>query len=181
MGEILVTRRQFADKVGCSAATITNLVHDGVLPNRPDKKLPLAAALDAFNKYARTKSKGRSQKLRQVSPVNEKQIMKAAEAASGDGEGNVNLALTKAKLAEKTYQARLKELDYKSRTGALLDRDEVEAEAAALAEKVKAKLLAIPPRISSMCEGRIARDIEEIITDAINDALRDLQSLKRGD
>jgi hypothetical protein len=38
--------------------------------------------------------------------------------------------------------------------------------------------MAIPPRVSSMCEGRIARDIEEIISDAINDALKDLQKVE---
>ena len=33
-------------------------------------------------------------------------------------------------------------------------------------------------RVSSMCEGRIARDIEEIISDAINDALKGLQKIR---
>jgi len=94
---------------------------------------------------------------------------------------NINTALNKAKLAEKTYQARLRELDYKVRNGELIEKDAVVKEAQWLAEQVKSKLLAVPPRISSMCEGRIARDIEEIITDAINDALKELQKIKFGE
>lgn len=84
----------------------------------------------------------------------------------------------KAKLAEKVYQAKLRELEFKKQSGVLLEKEDVIAEAQWLAEQVKSKLLAIPPRISSMCEGRIARDIEEIITDAINNALKELQKCK---
>jgi hypothetical protein len=104
-------------------------------------------------------------------PINDK-AARAKEAVS------INAAMNKAKLAEKTYQARLRELDYKTKSGELLEKSEVEAEAQWLAEQVKAKLMAIPPRISSMCEGRIAREIEEIITDAINNALKELQKCK---
>ena len=91
---------------------------------------------------------------------------------------SINAAMNKAKLAEKTYQARLRELDYKTKSGELLEKAAVVAEAQWLAEQVKSKLMAIPPRISSMCEGRIAREIEEIITDAINNALKELQKCK---
>ena len=104
-------------------------------------------------------------------PINDK-AARAKEAVS------INAALNKAKLAEKTFQARLKELDFKEKSGELLEKSAVEAEAQWLAEQVKSKLMAIPPRISSMCEGRIAREIEEIITDAINNALKELQKCK---
>ena len=104
-------------------------------------------------------------------PINDK-ASRAKEAVT------INAAINKAKLADKTYQARLRELDYKTKSGELLEKSAVEAEAQWLAEQVKAKLMAIPPRISSMCEGRIAREIEEIITDAINNALKELQKCK---
>lgn len=87
----------------------------------------------------------------------------------------INTSMNKAKLVEKTYQAKLRELEFKLKSGELLEKTKVEAEASWLAEQVKAKLNAIPPRISAMCEGRIAREIEEIITDAINSALAELQ------
>ncbi|MGN0885790.1 MAG: hypothetical protein ACI4RT_02205 [Candidatus Spyradenecus sp.] len=91
---------------------------------------------------------------------------------------NVNAAMSKARLADTTYKARIRELEYKFRAGELLEKTAVEQEAQWLAEQVKSKLLAIPPRISSMCEGRIAREIEEIFTDAINGALAELQKCK---
>ena len=87
-------------------------------------------------------------------------------------------AMNKAKLAEKTYQAKLKEIEYRFKSGELLEKSAVEVEARNLAEKVKAALLAIPPRVSAMCEGRLARDIEDILLTAINDALKDLQRLE---
>ena len=91
---------------------------------------------------------------------------------------NINSALNKAKLADKTYQARMRELEYKLRAGELVEKSEVSKEAQWLATQVKAKLMAIPPRISTLCEGRLSRDIEEIITDSLNDALKELQKCK---
>lgn len=91
---------------------------------------------------------------------------------------NINSALNKAKLAEKTYQARMRELEYKLKVGELVEKSEVANEAEWLATQIKSKLMAIPPRISTLCEGRLSRDIEEIIADALNDALKELQKCK---
>lgn len=180
--DIVITQAEFSRRIGVTKKTVSEYVKTGIVPLNSDEKIPFQAGIRAYNKHVRDlRRRGVSGK--RLEPVNEKQLLRmyANENAGTDAAPeNVNVALTKAKLAEKTYQARLKELDYKARTGALLDRDEVEAEAAALAEKVRAKLLAVPPRISSLCEGRIARDIEEIISDGINDALKDLQKLKGG-
>lgn len=90
----------------------------------------------------------------------------------------VNTAMNKVKLAKEARQAEKIDIEVKRLKGELLEKSEVEAEAQWLAEQVKSKLMAIPPRISSMCEGRIAREIEEIITDAINNALKELQKCK---
>lgn len=91
---------------------------------------------------------------------------------------NINSALNKAKLAEKTYQARLRELEYKLKSGELVEKTTVATEAEWLATQIKSKLMAIPPRISTLCEGRLSRDIEEILTDALNDAMKELQKCK---
>lgn len=166
MEGLSVSVLEFSKRVGVSHTWIGKLVKKGVLKKDDSGLLPVAENLELYKKYA----DGIDENRRKSLPVDEKRVLD-----SGD---SVTLALNKAKLAEKTYQARLKELDYKVRTGELLEREKVDEEAAWLAEKVKSKLMAIPPRVSSMCEGRIARDIEEIISDAINDALNDLQKLR---
>lgn len=83
-----------------------------------------------------------------------------------------------AKAIETVYKAKLRQLEFQTKTEQLLDKAEVAKEAQWLAEQVKSKLMAIPPRISTLCEGRVSREIEEIISDAINDALRELQKCK---
>lgn len=84
----------------------------------------------------------------------------------------------RAKAVETVFKAKLRQLEYQTKSGELLDKVEVAKEAQWLAEQVKSKLMAIPPRISTLCEGRVSREIEEIITDALNDALRELQKCK---
>lgn len=91
---------------------------------------------------------------------------------------NVNSKINKTKLANLVIKTKKEELEYKEKVGELIKKDEVAKEAQWLAEQVKAKLMAIPPRISTLCEGRVSREIEEIISDALNDALRELQKCK---
>ena len=49
------------------------------------------------------------------------------------------------------------------------------ADAQATAALVRERLMSIPVRVSGLCEGRTARDIEEILEDAINDVLKSFQ------
>lgn len=54
MTDELVTRYKFAQLVGCSRQHISNLVQKGVLPDLPNKKIPLQSGMEAF-KYSSTK------------------------------------------------------------------------------------------------------------------------------
>lgn len=148
-----ISARGFAKQIGKSHVWVLKLVKEGVIPRNEDGTIPLKAGLEAY--------------------------MKTQEGKGGDtdveGAVNVNAAFNKVKLAKETYSARLKELDYKARKGELLERDQVCAEAAKLAENLRGKLFAIPVRVSGLCEGRTSREIEEIIENAINEALKELQ------
>lgn len=166
MEGLSVSANEFAKRVNVSHTQIGKLIKKGILQKDEGGLLPLGESLQKYKNYVDAMDANK----RKSPPVDDDRAMDAGDS--------VTLAFNKAKLAEKTYQARLKELDYKVRTGELLEREKVDAEAAWLAEQIRSKLNAIPPRVSSMCEGRIARDIEEIISDAINDALKDLQNLK---
>lgn len=167
MDDVNVSVRGFAREVGISHVRVLKLLKEGRLPRNEDGTIPLRAGIEAYKKIAEKKSS----KAKRVVPGG---VPDPSESV------NINVALNKAKLAEKTYTARLKELEYKIKTGEILLKADVEADARMLAERVKTRLLAVPSRISAMCEGRIARDIEEIMADAINDAMRDLQKLRNG-
>ena len=198
-----VSISEFAREIGTSRTMVQKLLKVGTLPQYKDGTIPLEAGLIAYEEYKKApKSKGGRPPKSAQSPKQEREeqpqrpprphptmpdIPKIEEASevSRDEKINrakeavsVNAAINKAKLANQTYQARLRELDYKLKSGELVEKVEVAAEAQWLAEQIKSKLLAIPPRISSMCEGRMARDIEEIITDSINNALKELQKCK---
>lgn len=184
-GENMVSVREFARHVGRDQALILRLIKNGVIPRNEDGTIPLAEGLAAFNAYdTAPKNKGGRPKKGEEKKVKKAKTKTAPPDTSIENDEkrseaiSINAKLRKANLAEKTFKAKLRELEYKVKSGELLEKTAVTAEAQWLAEQVKSKLLAIPPRISSMCEGRLAREIEEIITDAINSALKELQKCK---
>ena len=184
-----VSVRAFAKQVGVSHVRIGELVKAGRIPQNADGSIPLAEGLKVYeemksaprNKGGRPRKDGKPPKGSPVAAATDRTPIEQVDAANGARQAeavNVNSAMNKARLAETTFKARLRELEYKLKSGELVEKTAVAAEAQWVAEQVKAKLMAIPPRISSLCEGRIAREIEEIITDAINGALRELQKCK---
>ena len=84
---------------------------------------------------------------------------------------DITTQFNKARLAEKTYQAKLREIEYKLKKGEIVYRVDVESDAATVAAEVRERLTSIPVRISALCEHQPARRIEEVMTDAIQDAL----------
>lgn len=192
-----VSVKEFARSIGKSHVWVLELIKRGAIPRGEDGLIPFKAGMKAYEDYlaAPKRPRGRPRgippksksgkgaasvkttkpKAKNHIPLEEYEAQKEKQVEENI---SINTAMKKAKLAQTTYQARLRELEYKLRSGELLEKTEVAAEAQQLASQVKSKLLAIPPRISSMCEGRVARDIEEIITDAINQALAELQKCK---
>lgn len=184
-----VSVRAFAKQVGLSHVRIGQLIAAGKIPQNADGTIPLADGLNAYNAFKAAprnvggrprkgggevakKAKSKTAAVKERTPIEDvdaAQGMRQAEAV------NVNSAMNKARLAETTFKARLRELEYKLKSGELVEKTAVAAEGRWLAEQLKAKLMAIPPRIASLCEGRVAREIEEIITDALNGALKELQ------
>ena len=57
----------------------------------------------------------------------------------------------------------------------MIESEKVIADAQATAALVRERLMSILVRVSGLCEGRTARDIEEILEDAINDVLKSFQ------
>lgn len=185
----MVSVREFARQVGRDQALILRLVKRGVLPQNEDGTIPLADGLAAFEAYdASPKNKGgrpkkgaksedAEQKKKTPKPTTESPppIVSATQRKAAI---SMNAAINKVKLADAAYKAKIRKQEYEVKSGELLRRDEVVTEMQWLAEQLKTKLLAIPPRISAICEGRPAREIEEIIENAINGVLKELQKCK---
>lgn len=207
MSEESLPLKAFARAVGMTPVTIRKYCNNGILPRHADGRIPVKAGMDALAEYTRAQGRvimprpvpapkpkpapepeeGPGADVIKLPPSKVARKRRAQErveefidgAADGlDRTVSVTDALAKAKLAEKTYQAKLKKLDFQVRNGELLDKDKVAQEAQALAEKIRGRLLAIPPRLAGQCEGRSARDIEDLLADGINEALKDLQRLK---
>ena len=186
-----VSVREFARHVGKSHVWILKLIKNGIIQRDDDGLISLSEGMKALEQEKARSEQARAEKRTgaKSSPQPAPESMPKPKHAGQDTldefrdktakAASINEALNRAKLAEKTYQAKLKEIEYKLRAGELLEKSAVIAEASQLAENIKTQLLAVPPRIASMCEGRPAREIEDIITDAINDALKELQKLKR--
>jgi phage terminase Nu1 subunit (DNA packaging protein) len=182
--------REFARQVGCSHVLILNLIKAGKMPQNDDGSIPLDAGLIAYEN--RKKKKEPKESKKKDPPKKRKSTKKIKELPDNDppedGEDveehvpkltseklinarDITTQFNKARLAEKTYQAKLREIEYKLKKGELVTRADVEADASAVAAEIRERLTSIPVRISALCEHQPARKIEEVMTDAIQDAL----------
>lgn len=185
--------REFARQVGCSHVLILNLIKAGKMPQNDDGSIPLDAGLVAYeNRKKKKEPKEKDPKKKKPAPKKRKSPKKIKELPDDDppedGEVSTDPApkltseklvnardittqFNKARLAEKTFQAKLREIEYKLKKGELVTRADVEADASSVAAEVRERLSSIPVRISALCEHQPARKIEEVMTDAIQDAL----------
>lgn len=165
-----VSISEFARQVGKSAAWISKKSRDGTIPRTKDGKIPLKAGFAAFDKMQKKEQTVKAIRGQKVSSDDTASMSESASDAM-----SVTAALNKARLAEKTYQAKLKEIEYRLRKGELVESEKVSQDAQAVASALRERLMSISVRISGLCEGRTAREIEEIFDDAINDALTQFQ------
>lgn len=144
--ESVVSIRQFGRIVNCSHTQILRLIQKGIIPQDESGGVPIPSAVDAFNAYQVQKKKGK---------------------ANTDGASEHDLDMMNAELLLAESKARLRELEYKVKTGVLLKSEDVARVAAQTATDLKAKLFAIPARLASLCEGRSAAEIEKMIAQEI--------------
>lgn len=199
----LLSQRQFAKEIGRSHVWVKKLVDQGKIPT-VDGKIPLQEGLKAYEasqqlgyeanreNAAKQRTKNPAKPKAEPKPKKPKaepkqepkfdlpdddEMLPATGMVSVD---KVAQMFNRAKLAEKTFQAKLKELDFKEKQGNLLPKDVIEADASATAEELRGLLFSISPRIAPICEGKPAREIEVIIENAINDALNALKKSRFG-
>ncbi|MFJ1230873.1 hypothetical protein [Yersinia proxima] len=172
---VTLSKAAFARLVGLSRAAITKLCHSGRIPVLPNGKLDANQALAAYKQTQQVgreisaengRTSGNSKKLAvQAILEDDNQLIVTS------GSTNIIAQFNKAKTVEKTYQAKLKQLEYEKEKGLLVLKTEVEADAANMAEELRGRLFAIAPRAAVKCEGKTARAIERIIEDEISYAI----------
>lgn len=199
-----VSRRQFAKHIGRSHVWVSRLVNEGKIPLNANGQIPLEEGLKAYEEsqqvgYDGNRAHGENQrrkaaanrkgedspkKIEQKAPKNVTHISEAKKRAdsslasvpgTGGSVDKINAAYNRARLAEKTFQAKMKELEYKEAQGLLIPLADVEKDAQEAAAAVRERLMSMAPRIAPLCEGRTAREIEPIIEDAVNEALQALR------
>ena len=179
----VVTRRALGAEIGKSHVWVTKLIKAGVIPVNDDGTIPHRAALEAYAawKEGRSDSSGvAAPKKRGRPPKKQNQKITAQEpqpVAMADIDDAVSVGMTynKAKAKKEAATANLRTLEYLKLKGELVEKKEVELMAMQLAERVRGKLMTVGVRVAGLCEGRTAREIEEIIDTEINSAMAELR------
>ena len=165
--EQYVSKAEFSRVVGKSRAWINRLIKDGKLKTNADGQVALNSGLKYFDSVEISKTERRTQ---QTLPEDDSDDLPIT-GGSLSKRTKINDAFNQARMAEKTYQAKLKELEYKLRKGELVEVEKVKEDAQAVAAALRSRLMSVPVRIAGLCEGRSSREIEEILENALNDVL----------
>jgi transcriptional regulator with XRE-family HTH domain len=184
-----VSVSEFARMVGVSQPYISKLLSKKKLPRNKDGTIPEKEGLSAYRMLKNIKPDFPIEKSEaEINRENEKIIVNDGDKAkryvppSNDFESGgqddekimLSSAYKKAMLAEKTFNAKIKEIEYKVKKGEVLQLEEAKLELKETGIQLKNRLMAIPSRISSICENKNAREIEKILENEISDALREL-------
>lgn len=79
--------------------------------------------------------------------------------------------MDRAKLIDKTFKAKLSELEFRKRSAELVPVSEAQLVIRKACGMVAGRLRSLPPRLAGVCEGRPAKEIEGILERGIDDAL----------
>jgi hypothetical protein len=154
-----ITRAEYARRRGVSAPTVTNWVKRGRLPTLPDGNIdPIAAdaAMDAIGAKSRV---GRPHGMLHINPTT------AAPGGTNVPPYGISKATREAALAQ------LAVLDLRQRKGELVLAADVTKESARAARAVRDAVLAVPARVAALVVVATERDAEQIIRDALREAL----------
>lgn len=105
------------------------------------------------------------------------ELKQKAEAAGVDDLSidTAGASLNEVKIFKELYLGKMAQLEYRRKSGELVERSEVEREAYEAAAKVKASFLSMPHRLASRFAGmNDAREIEAVLEDEFRHALESL-------
>ena len=167
-----ISQQKLADTLGISRVEVRRLTEKGIFILDEHKKLSLSQAKDAYEVYHRNVEAENLSKLKKsakkalegidpVDPISADfaEVYERWIANVDDDPLSVLNAARAYLTAIQTKQEKIK-LDALERK--LIPVEEVNADAEQVGNLIRTKLTTLPSRVSTMCEGRTARDIEEI-------------------
>lgn len=200
-----ISQAEFARRVGSSKQRINILVKEGRLPTNERKKIPYIEGAAIWEtcrdiQYTPQALIGRAKKGHHptTSITAEEAIMDQQQLAreimepeppepSDDGDENedeeapasertdLNIRLSRAKVQKEEALARMKELELLALKKKYIPVEEVNRDASEFGAAMRKRLLAIPKRVSTVCEGRSAVEIEIEVEKEINDILKEFK------
>lgn len=180
-----ISQVKLAKNLGISRAQVQLMIAKQVFEPDSGNRLSESLCRKAYEQYQQTVDESKRTKQRQTAV----KLMQDVVETGGDDFKEVYQrwisqvdvdpigVLNASKAYLTALQAKEQKLKLDELEGRLYSVDRINADAERAGELVRSKLITIPSRVATMCEGRTARDIEEIITDEINKALEEMRRL----
>lgn len=185
-----ISQLKLATTLGVSRVQVRRLIEKGFFILDENNKLSLSQAREAFVNYQKdignkklNKVKAQSHKLLNeinLKDVSDSDIENFKEVYSrwvSNVEIDPMTVLNSAKAYLAAIQAKQEKIKLDELEGRVFSIDVINRDAKKCGELIRTKLMTIPARVATLCEGRTARDIEDIINNEINKALEELQKL----
>ena len=190
-----ISKAEFARRVGISKQRVSQLVQAGTLPVAPDGRLSWPEAQRVWLARKAENNDPEQQALeqapeqapeqppagRRVHPVLSPQRAASSVGEQTDAAVRSSLSYAEARAVEKTIRAQLLNLRLRREKGELVLTDAVQADARAVMAAVRASLLALPGRLSLICEQKSAAEVAAAIEDAVNTLLVEWNQGRFGD
>lgn len=182
-----VTQLALAKNLGVSRAQVRTLIDKGIFKTDEAKRVSLSAAVEAYKQYQKNIDQNKRSKSRKAATKLIEDIKSSIDVGDdfestyknwlGQIENNPIAVLNAAKAYMTAVQTKQEKLKLDELEGRLYSIDRINADAEKIGLAIKSKFSSLPARIATVCEGRTARDIEEIISDEINNCFAELQKL----
>ena len=142
--------REFARRIGMSPSWVVQRCQANEIPKNEEGKIPLKEGLEAFDKICEEKQMRRAK----APPLPE-----------------AMMSFDDARAKKETYLAEIKEMEARVMRGEFVSVAEVEDDARATAEKLRAFCLSAPTRYAGLLENRTQREAEGVLEDVFNELL----------
>ena len=182
-----VTQLALAKNLGVSRAQVRTLIDKGIFKTDEAKRVSLSAAVEAYKQYQKNIDQNKRSKSRKAATKLIDEIKSSVDVGDdfestyknwlGQIENNPIAVLNAAKAYMTAVQTKQEKLKLDELEGRLYSIDRINADAEKIGLAIKSKFSSLPARIATVCEGRTARDIEEIISDELNNCFAELQKL----
>lgn len=159
-----ITKKELSVRLDVSTPYVAKLVREGRVTVGDDGKVEWPTVQEEIRAGENPAFAGHKKVNKQAKSMPVKNL-------SNESAVELNKKFNKARTDEKIYAAKLKELEFNKEKGKLIPLADIISDASRTGEEIRALLCAIPSRIAPALDGKTALEIEEAISDAINEAL----------